>query len=133
MASKIDLGLAENLLAERIIGICIEIHKELGPGLFESVYEEAVAYELEAAGIEYSRQKAIPVNYKGRPLAVGFRADFIVEDLIVLEIKSVEFLAPVHSKQLLTYLNLTKLKLGFLINFNEYLLKDGLKRIANNL
>ncbi len=91
-------------MAEKVIGLCIEVHRELGPGLLESIYEEAVAFELNQAGINFSRQKEIPVSYKGNPLAMGFRADLIVDDLIVLEIKSVELLTPVHAKQVATYL-----------------------------
>ena len=133
MASIIDYSLPENKVAEKVIGLCIEVHRELGPGLLESIYEEAVAYELTNAGIRFSRQKEIPVSYKGNPLSIAFRADFIVDELIVLEIKSVEMLAAVHAKQLATYLTLTRLRLGLLINFNEYLLRDGLRRVVNNL
>lgn len=133
MGSVIDYSLPENTVAEKVIGLCIEVHRELGPGLLESIYEETIAFELNQAGINFSRQKEIPVSYKGNPLSMGFRADLIVDNLIVLEVKSVELLTPVHAKQVATYLNLTQLRLGLLINFNEYLLRDGLRRIVNNL
>lgn len=133
MNAEFNPELIENKLAEKAIGICIEVHKQLGPGLYESVYEEAIAYELDSTGIPYERQQEIPVYYKGTKLGLGFRADFIVDEFLLLEIKSVETLAPVHAKQLLTYLRLTKIRLGLLVNFNEPLLKDGIKRIANNL
>ena len=125
--------MTENKLASIILDISFEIHKTLGPGLFESVYEEIICYELSRSGIEFKRQEVIPVTWKRRKMNIGFKADIILENRMIVEIKSVEQLAPVHHKQLLTYLRLTDIKLGLLINFNEALLKNGIKRIANNL
>lgn len=123
----------ENEIATIIVDTCYKIHTELGPGLFESVYEEILAYELSNLGLKIERQKPIPVIWKDLKMEVGFRADLIVENLVVIEIKSVELIAPVHKKQLLTYLRLTNKKLGLLVNFNEALIKDGITRIVNNL
>lgn len=111
----------------------LEVHRALGPGLLESVYENALAYELELRGLRVQRQVAVPAVYKAIRFEIAFRADLIVEELFVVELKSVEELAPVHAKQLLTYLKLSDKKLGLLINFNEVLLKDGIRRIANKL
>ena len=99
----------------------------------ESVYEEILYFELTCQGLSVQRQKAIPVYWKDTKMNIGFRADLVVENKIIIEIKSVEQLAPVHPKQLLTYLKITKLKLGLLVNFNEKLIKDGITRIVNNL
>ena len=123
----------ENSLATLILDSCFDIHRKLGPGLLESVYEEILFRELINKGVDVQRQIAIPLIWKNQSLDRGFRADIIVESLVLIEIKSVEFLAPVHSKQVITYLKLTGLKLGLLINFNENLLKDGIKRIAFGL
>ena len=123
----------ENILSEKIIGCCIKVHKILGPGLLESVYEEALAYELNNMNVKYTRQEDIAVNYKDIRLNVGFRADIIVEDRVLIELKSVDKLSTLHHKQVLTYLRLTNLKLGLLINFNVDLVKDGIKRIVNDL
>ena len=125
--------MTENELSGVVIGICIDIHKKLGPGLFERVYEEILCYELGANNLLFERQKPIPVVYDQLKLDVGFIADIIVENKVLIELKSVENIHNVHKKQLLTYLRLTKLKLGLLINFNESLLKNGITRIANNL
>jgi GxxExxY protein len=121
----------ENELATAVLDICFKIHREYGPGIFESVYEEILCYELAKAGIQFTRQPAIPVVYETIKMDVGFRADIILENKLLVEIKSVETLAPVHSKQVLTYLRLSKLKLALLINFNVALLKNGIKRIIN--
>ena len=123
----------ENYLASTILDISFEIHKTLGPGLFESVYEEIICYELSKSGLEFTRQEVIPVTWKHRKMNIGFKADIMIENKLIVEIKSVEQIAPVHHKQLLTYLRLTDIKLGLLINFNEALLKNGIKRIVNNL
>lgn len=124
----------ENELSKIILDAAFKIHKEIGPGLFESVYEAIFEYELiHEYGLLVQRQKPIPVIWKEVKLDLGFRADMIIADKVVLEIKSIETLAPVHLKQVLTYLKLTNLKLGLLINFNEELLKNGIKRIVNNL
>ncbi len=108
-------------------------HKELGPGLFESVYEECLLFELIQQGLFVERQKELPVIYKAIKMEIGFRTDLIIDGKVIVEIKSVEAIAPVHQKQVLTYLWLTKLKLGLLVNFNEALIKDGIQRIVNNL
>jgi GxxExxY protein len=123
----------ENELSAIIVNCCYHIHTKLGPGLLESVYEEVLCYELLEAGLFFQRQSTIPVYYNELILELGFRADIIVENKVIIEIKSVESIAAVHKKQLLTYLKLTGLKLGLLINFNEALIKDGITRIANNL
>lgn len=125
--------MTENELSKIILETCIEIHKELGPGLFESVYEEVLCYELKEKGIKFERQKAIPVIWKERKLDIGFKADLILEEKVLLEIKSIENILPVHKKQTLTYIKLTGIKLGMLINFKEALLKDGVNRLVNNL
>jgi GxxExxY protein len=125
--------MTEKELAKVIVNTCYNIHVELGPGLLESVYEEILYYELTSQGYKVDRQKGIPVFWKEIKMDIGFRADLIVEDKIVVELKSVELIAPVHPKKLLTYLRLTKLKLGLLINFNEALIKDGITRIVNGL
>ena len=125
--------MTENEISKIIVDISYKIHNELGAGLFESVYEEILYYELTKKGLKVRRQKAIPVYWKGIKMDIGFRADLIVEDKVIIEIKSVENILPVHRKQLLTYLKLTNIKLGLLINFNENLIKDGITRIVNNL
>ncbi len=123
----------ENDISKIIVDCCFKVHKELGPGLLESVYEEVLSYELIKCGLKIERQKGIPVFYDDLKMELGFRADIIVENKVIIELKSIETIAPVHTKQLLTYLKLTGLKLGLLINFNEALIKDGIKRIVNNL
>ena len=123
----------ENYLATKVLDLSFEIHKSLGPGLLESVYEEILFYKIKNAGLNVTRQQGIPVNYESIKMDIGFRADLIVENKIIIEIKSVEAIAPVHHKQLLTYLRLSGLKLGLLLNFNEALLKNGIHRIVNNL
>lgn len=109
------------------------LHKRLGPGVFESVYEVILAHELKKLRLDVKRQVSIPIVWDGLIFDEGFRVDMIVNDLLVIELKSDEKLAPVHSKQLLTYLRLTERRLGLLINFGEELIRDGIKRIANGL
>jgi len=122
-----------NEITGLILDSCIRIHKELGPGLFESVYEEVLEYVLvRENGFHVERQKPVPVIYKEIKMNDGFRLDLLVEKQIIIEIKSVELLAPVHYKQVLTYLKLLNLKNGLLINFNVDLLKDGFHRVFNN-
>ncbi|MBN1499516.1 MAG: GxxExxY protein [Spirochaetes bacterium] len=121
----------ENELAEIIIGAAIEVHSILGPGLLESAYEKALIFELNAGGLLIESQKIIPIQYKELLINEGFRSDIIVNDIIILELKSVKAIESVHCKQLLMYLKLTNKKLGLLINFNEVLLKNGIKRIIN--
>ena len=125
--------MTENEISKIIVNSCYQIHIELGPGLLESVYEEILFSELIDQGLTVERQKAIPVIWKKNKMNLGFRADLIVENKVIIELKSVEQLAPVHHKQLLTYLKITGLKLGLLINFNEALIKNGITRIVNNL
>jgi len=125
--------MTENQIAKTIVNACIKIHKALGPGLFESVYENILKTELSREGLRVEAQKAIPVFWEGERLEQGFRADLVIENKVIIEVKSVEYILKVHQKQLLTYLRLTNMKLGLLINFNEALLKDGLQRIVNNL
>lgn len=125
--------MTENEIAKEIVDVAFKIHTKLGPGLLESVYEAVLAYELKQRGLLVVRQQAIPVIYETVHLEEGFRADLIVEGKVIVELKSVEVIAPVHKKQVLTYLRLTNLKLGLLINFGEALIKDGISRIANGL
>jgi GxxExxY protein len=122
----------ENLLTHKIIGAAIEVHRNLGPGLLESVYEECLAKEFEIYGLKFERQKTFPVSYKGFRLNSIYRVDFLIENQVVLEIKSVRELDPVFSCQVLTYLRLLDIRIGLLINFNVPILKDGVKRIVNN-
>ena len=123
----------ENELSYRIIGVALELHKTLGPGLLESVYETALAYELAAVGLDVKRQFALPFVYKEIKMEVGYRIDILVNDKVIVEIKSIESLAPVHFAQTLTYLKLSNLKLVLLINFNVKTLKEGIHRIVNQL
>ena len=121
----------ENEISKIVVEKALKIHKPLGPGLFESVYHGALVYELRKSGLEVESEKDIPVKYEDIIFDKGFRADIVVNQKLIIEIKSVKKLEDVHFKQLLTYLKLTNYKLGLLINFNEPLLKDGLKRIIN--
>ncbi len=123
----------ENEIAAIIVNTSYKIHLTLGPGLFESVYEEILAHELKEKGLRVERQKTIPVLWKKLKMDVGFCADLIVEDKVIIEIKSVEKITLTHKKQLLTYLKITDLKLGLLINFNEGLIRNGITRIVNRL
>ncbi len=125
--------MTENEIASIVVDTCLMIHRELGPGLLESVYEEILAYELENRGLSVERQRAVEVEWGGQNLGKGFVADLVINSKVILELKSVQKLEPVHFKQLLTYLKLTNLKLGLLINFNEVLIKNGIKRIVNGL
>ncbi|CAD7766634.1 MAG: PD-(D/E)XK nuclease superfamily protein [Candidatus Argoarchaeum ethanivorans] len=115
----------------KVIGAAIEVHTALGPGLLESAYEECLCHEFNLQGIPYERQKELPVEYKGVKLDCGYRLDIIVAEKLIVELKSVEKLQPIHEAQLLTYLKMTGIKIGLLINFNVPLLKDGIKRLAN--
>lgn len=117
-----------NELTSKIIGCAIDVHKILGPGLLESAYEECLCYELAENKILFERQKPIPVNYKTIKLDAGYRIDILVENKVVLELKSIDVLAPIHKAQILTYLKFSEKKIGLLINFNVTKLKDGLKR-----
>ena len=123
----------ENEIAKIIVDCAFKIHTTLGPGLLESVYQAALAYELNKRGLKVLTEKPIPAVYEDVRLDLGFRADLLVEDKVIVEIKSIEALAPVHGKVLLTYLRLADKKLGLLINFNVELIKDGIKRVVNHL
>jgi len=125
--------MTENELSKVIVDCCFKVHTEMGPGLFESVYEECLYYLLIKNGLLVERQKEIPVVFQEIKMELGFRADLVVEGKVIVELKSVEILAPVHQKQMLTYLRLTEMRLGLLINFNEALIKNGIQRIVNNL
>ena len=118
-----------NQLTGRIIGAAIEVHKTLGPGLLESAYEECLCRELDLQGLHYTRQEPLPIEYKGVKLDCGYRIDVLVEDVVIVELKSVEALEPIYEAQLLTYLKLTGRKVGLLINFNVPVLRDGIKRM----
>src|SRR5688572_684535 len=117
-----------NALTSRIIGCALEVHKELGPGLLESVYEICLAKELVSNGLYIERQVLLPVNYKGNQLNLDFRIDILVEREVILELKAVEVVLPVHEAQLITYLKLADKRIGLLINFNQSVLKDGIRR-----
>jgi len=125
--------MTENEISKIIVDVAYKVHTKLGPGLLESVYEEILCCEFGKLGLNVQRQKAVPVIWENIKMELGFRADLIIEDKVIIELKSIETIAPVHYKQLLTYLRITGLKLGLLINFNEALIKDGIKRIVNNL
>lgn len=127
------ITMTENELSRIIVNTAFNIHTKLGPGLFESVYEEIMNYELTNSGLFVERQKEVPVYWDNLKMEIGFRADLIINNKVIIELKSVKTIEPVHPKQLLTYLKLTNLKLGLLINFNEALIKDGITRIVNNL
>lgn len=125
--------MTENEISKIIVDACFRIHKKLGPGLFESVYERILQIELEKNGLVVERQKVVPVIWDDELIEQGFKADLIVNKKVIVELKSIEKLAAVHHKQLLTYLKLTGIKLGLLVNFKENLIKDGITRIVNNL
>ena len=125
--------LNENEISYKIIGVALELHKSLGPGLLESVYETALAHDLKERGLDVKCQSALPFVYKGIKMEVGFRMDILVNEMVILEVKSIDAIAPVHFAQTLTYLKLSKLKLALLINFNVKFLKEGIHRIVNHL
>ena len=121
----------ENALTEKIIGAAIEVHRHLGPGLLESIYEECLCYELSQLGLQFQRQVYVPITYKGLKLESTYKMDLVVEDVIVVEIKATEAPSPIHHSQLLTYLKVSNKRVGLLINFNVAVLKNGLKRVVN--
>jgi GxxExxY protein len=123
----------ENAIGERVIGCALAVHKALGPGLLESAYEACLAHELAKAGLEVKRQLALPLVYDGMQIEAGYRLDLLVADLVVVEIKTVDALAAIHRAQLLSYLKLGGYRLGYLLNFNVRMLKDGVLRLANGL
>jgi GxxExxY protein len=122
----------ENNITGKVIGIAIDLHKQLGPGLLESVYQHTLSYELLQAGLQVDQQVPIPLVHKAVKLDCGFRVDILVEKKVIIEVKSVEALAQVHFAQTLTYLKLSGYKVGLLINFNSVVLKDGIQRVVNN-
>lgn len=123
----------ENEISSKIIGCAIKVHKNLGPGLLESIYEEALCYELERAGLAFRRQLAVPIKYEGVLLSTPLRLDLLVEEKVIVDNKAKSDLTPIDKQQLLTYLRLLDLRLGLLINYNVPKLIDGIKRVANNL
>jgi GxxExxY protein len=123
----------ENQISKVIVDCCYKIHTRLGPGLLESVYLEILIYELKKLGLKCEKEVGIPVHYEDIKLDLGFRADVIVENLVIVELKAVEKIMPVHKKQLMTYLRLTRMKLGLLANFNVNLIKDGIERVVHGL
>lgn len=124
-----EIEMEINRITESVIGAAIEVHRTLGPGLLESAYEECLCYELDSRNIPYEKQKSLPVVYKGKTLDCGYRLDLLVEDVVVVEIKAVQELLPIHEAQVLTYLRLGNWRVGLLINFNVPLLKRGIKRL----
>lgn len=123
----------ENLLGERILGCALKVHRALGPGLLENAYEACLAHELTKSGLTSKRQLAMPVQYDGVQVDLGYRLDLLVEDLVVVEVKAVERLMDVHRAQVISYLKLGGYRLGYLLNFNVAVLKDGMVRLANGL
>ena len=117
-------------LSNRVIGCAIEVHRQLGPGLLESAYRTCLGYELQSTGLRFELERAVGMRYKGVDLDCGFRVDLLVEDALVVELKTVDRLLPIHSAQLLTYMRLTKVKVGLLINFHTRVLRDGIKRLV---
>lgn len=125
--------MVENDISRKIIGASIEVHRYLGPGLLESAYSSCLARELTIQGISYTCETPLDIIYKGEKIDVGYRLDFCVENRVIIELKSVEKLLPIHDAQLLSYLRLSNIRLGLLINFNTTLLTNGIKRMVNNL
>ncbi len=123
--------LYEEKLTREIIGAAIEIHRHLGPGLLESAYEECLCHELQLRGLSFERQKPLPLEYKGIKLDCGYRIDIMVENKVILELKCVGSITPVHEAQLLTYLRLSGLKIGLILNFHVSLMRDGVKRLVS--
>jgi GxxExxY protein len=126
--------MAQNLneITQKIIAAAISVHRELGPGLMESAYEACMAYELADQNLKFERQKALPIIYRGVQLDSGYRIDLLVEDQIIVELKAVEKMEPIHEAQILCYLKLSKCKVGLLVNFNVKVIKDGIRRFVNN-
>ena len=125
--------MTENEISNKVIGAAIDIHKSIGPGLLESAYENALAYDLTKLGFEVRQQVPMPFMYKNVKQDVGYRIDLLVNKKLIIEVKAIETLAPVHYAQLLTYLKLSGIKLGLLINFNSKVLKNSIHRVVNNL
>ncbi len=125
--------MTENDVGEKLIGCAITVHRALGPGLLESVYEECLAYELAKQSLRFARQQSFPVIYDGHRMESTLRLDLVVEDLVVVEVKAAEQLLPIHEAQLLTYLRLGRFRLGYLLNFNVKAMKDGIRRMVRDL
>jgi GxxExxY protein len=125
--------LEENRIAREVVDAALKLHRHFGPGIYESVYEPLLVYELGKRRLTTRQQTPVPLVYEGITFDIGFKTDVVVNDLVILELKSVEKLEPVHFKQLLTYLRLTRHRLGLLVNFGENLLKDGIHRVVNDL
>lgn len=125
--------MTENEISRRVIGLAIEVHKALGPGLLENTYKECLFYKINKAGIYVEKEKSMPVIFEGVKIDCGYRVDLFVENKLIVELKSVESLNVIHLAQTLTYLRLGNYKLGLLLNFNEVLLKNGIRRVVNNL
>ena len=125
--------MSENEIGKRVLGCALTVHRALGPGLLENVYETCLAHELGKAGLEFDRQLSLPVTYDGMVMDVAYRIDLLVQRAVVVEIKAVEIVAPVHKAQVLSYLRLGGFRLGYLLNFNVSLMKDGIFRVANGL
>ncbi len=121
-----------NQLSSKIIGAAIEVHKTIGPGLLESAYEECLCHELNLRNLHFGRQVPVPISYKGKKLDCGYRIDLIVEKMIILELKAIEKIEPIHMAQLLTYLKLSNISLGLLLNFNVPVMREGIIRVVNN-
>lgn len=132
-AEDAENGPQENIVGEAVIGAAIEVHRQLGPGLLESAYESCLCRELELRGLSFERQQSVPVSYKGQSVECGYRLDLVVEGIVLAEIKAVEALLPIHQAQLLTYLRLTGLRLGLLLNFNVPVLTQGIRRVVLGL
>ena len=120
----------KDLLSEKVIGAAIEVHRSLGPGLLESAYEECLCYEFANRGLAFERQVPVPVSYKGVDIECGYRADLVVQRVLLVELKAVEKILPIHHAQVLTYLKLSGIRTGLLMNFNTKILKDGIKRFV---
>ncbi len=129
MRSDIIATCENDLLTAKVIGFAIEVHRTLGPGLLESAYEECLCFELKQGGLAFKRQVPLPIIYKSVRLDCGYRLDIVIEDRVILEIKTVERLLPIHEAQMLTYLKLSGIRTGLLLNFNSAVLKDGMRRL----
>ncbi len=125
--------MSENEIGEMLLGCAIRVHSALGPGLLESAYEACLLYELDKAGLKTTRQVPVPLIYNEVELDVGYRTDLLVEEIVIVEVKAVEQLLPIHTAQLLSYLRLSGRKLGYLLNFNTVQMRKGIKRVVNNL
>jgi GxxExxY protein len=129
----VEVMMNMNQLSSKIIGAAIEVHKTLGPGLLESAYEQCLCHELSIQGLLFEKQKPLSIDYKGQKLDCGYRLDIVVEKAVIIELKSCEKIEPIHKAQLLTYLKLSGLNLGLILNFNVSLMRDGIVRIVNEL